>query len=135
VGALRRATLLDTTFLINLQRELAGGRMHRAGRLLSSNPDAAPWISLFTWMEFAEGYPAEKDDAGRLFLSRFSLILPDSAIDWRAARISRKLRESGSTIGDHDVWIAATAIERDLPLVTRNPRHFRRIPDLKILGY
>jgi tRNA(fMet)-specific endonuclease VapC len=118
-----------------LQRELAGGRMRGAGRLLSSNPDAVPWISLFTWMEFAEGYPAEKDDACRLFLSRFSLILPDSAIAWRASRISPKLRESGSTIGDHHVWIAATAIERDLPLVTRNPRHFPRIPDLKILGY
>lgn len=127
--------LLDTTFLIDLQRELAGGRMHRADRLLSSHPDAAPWISLFTWMEFAEAYPAEKEDACRLFLSRFSLILPDSAIAWRASLISRKLKESGSTIGDHDVWIAATAIERDLPLVTRNPSHFRRIPDLKILGY
>ena len=109
--------------------------MRGAGRLLRTNPDAVPWISLFTWMEFAEGHPAEKEDACRLFLSRFSLILPDSAIAWRASRISRELRESGSTIGDHDVWIAATAIERDLPLVTRNPRHFRRIPDLKILGY
>lgn len=127
--------LLDTTFLIDLQRELAGGRMRGAGRLLNSNPDATPWVSLFTWMEFAEGYPAEKEDACRLFLSRFSLILPDSAIASRASRISRSLRESGSTIGDHDAWIAATALERDLPLVTRNPSHFRRVPDLKILGY
>jgi predicted nucleic acid-binding protein len=127
--------LIDTTFLIDLQRELAGGRMRGACRLLSSHPDAVPWISLFTWMEFAEGYPAEKEDACRLFLSRFSLILPDSAIAFRASRISRALRQSGSTIGDHDLWIAATAIERDLPLVARNPRRFRRIPDLKILGY
>jgi len=127
--------LLDTTFLIDLQRELAGGRMRRAGRLLSSHPHAMPRISLSTWMEFSEGYPAEKEDPCRLFLSRFSLILPDSPIAWRASRISRTLRKSGSTIRDHDVWIAATAMERDLPLVTRNPRHFRRIPDLKILGY
>ena len=127
--------LLDTTFLIDLQRELGGGRMRGAGRLLSSHGDAVPWISLVTWMEFAEGYPAEQEQACRLFLSRFPLILPDAAVAWRASRISRQLRESGATIGDHDLWIAATALERGLLLVTRNPRHFRRIPDLKTLEY
>ncbi|MEK7409221.1 MAG: type II toxin-antitoxin system VapC family toxin [Acidobacteriota bacterium] len=127
--------LLDTTFLIDLQRELAGGRARGAVRFLDSQPGATPWISLFTWMEFAEGYPAEKEDACRLFLSRFSLILPDPAIAWRASRIARKLRESGSIIGDHDLWIAATAIERGMPLVTRNPKHFQRIPEVAVFGY
>jgi len=27
----------------------------------------------------------------------------------------------------HDVWIAATAIDNNLPLVTNNPRHFSRL--------
>ncbi len=127
--------LLDTTFLIDLQRELAGGRARGAARLLNSHPDATPRISLITWMEFAEGYPAEKEDACRLFLSRFSLIVPDSAIAWRASRICRTLRESGSPIGDHDLWIAATAIEQGLPVVTRNPKHFGRISGLQVLSY
>ncbi|MBM4036866.1 MAG: type II toxin-antitoxin system VapC family toxin [Planctomycetes bacterium] len=127
--------LLDTSFLIDLQRELAGGRARGAVRFFGSHPEATPWISLVTWMEFAEGYPPEKEDACRLFLSTFPLILPDPAMAWRASRLSRKLRASGSVIGDHDLWIAATALERGLPLVTRNPRHFRRIPELEILGY
>ena len=59
----------------------------------------------------------------------------DPDIAWRASRICRKLRVDGSLIGDHDIWIAATALERAIPLVTRNPRHFQRIPGLEILLY
>jgi len=127
--------LLDTSFLIDLQRELAGGRKRGAARLLSDHPEATPSISLVTWMEFAAAYPSEREDACRLFLSRFALVLPDPAVAWRASRICRTLRQAGSPIGDHDLWIAASALERGLPLVTRNPRRFRRIPHLQILIY
>ncbi len=52
-----------------------------------------------------------------------------------AATLSRLLRGQGRVIADHDTWLAATDLQRDLALVTRNPRHFWRIPDLKILRY
>ena len=122
-------------FLIDLQRELAGRTEKAACRFLDSHPAATPRISLITWMEFAEGYSPEREDACRLFLSRFSLFEPGEPIAWRASRISRRLRRTGSAIGDHDLWIAATAIENSIPLVTRNARHFRRIPGLEILTY
>ena len=108
--------LLDTSFLIDLQRELAGGRARGAAGFLKVHPEATPWISLITWMEFGEGYPAEREEACRVFLSRFPLIVPDLAIAWRASRVSRQLRHDGSAIADHDLWIAATALERSLPL-------------------
>lgn len=92
-------------------------------------------IALVTWMEFAEGYRDEQADACRMFLSRFSLIVPDTAIAWRASRISRSLRNLGAPIGDHDSWVAATAVERLLPVVTRNARHFRRVDDLDLRTY
>jgi len=90
---------------------------------------------LITWTEFAEGYGEEREDACRLFLSRFPLIVPDHSIAWQASRISRSLRASGAPIGDHDVWVAATAMNREIPLVTRNTRHFQRIPGLRLLSY
>ena len=127
--------LLDTSFLIDFERELAGGRSRGAMRFLSEHAGVTPSISLFTWMEFVEGYPPEKEDACRIFLSDFPLILPDLAIAWRASRIFRTLRGTGSSIGDHDVWIAASALERSMPLVTRNPRHLTRVPHLSILSY
>ena len=42
------------------------------------------------------------------------------------------LEQKGMKIGDMDMFIAATALEEDLILVTGNTDHFYRIPDLKI---
>ncbi len=33
------------------------------------------------------------------------------------------------------LWIAATALAHGVPLVTRNERHFRRVPELEVIGY
>lgn len=41
--------------------------------------------------------------------------------------------QQGKTIGAMDAFFAATALDRDLTLVTRNTRHFRGL-DLKILN-
>ena len=42
-----------------------------------------------------------------------------------------QLESRGLKIGDMDMFIAATAIEEELILVTGNLAHFRRIPGLK----
>lgn len=127
--------LLDTCFLIDLQYELVGRRRRVALDFLDRHPKAAAYISLVTWMEFAEGYEEGREEGCRLFLSQFPLIIPDEAIAWRASRISRRLRAAGIRIGDHDLWVAATAVERGLPLVTRNSGHFARVPALRVVSY
>jgi tRNA(fMet)-specific endonuclease VapC len=43
-----------------------------------------------------------------------------------------KLRAGGLLIGDSDIWIAATALQYDLTLLTNNRRHFERIDGLRI---
>jgi tRNA(fMet)-specific endonuclease VapC len=50
----------------------------------------------------------------------------------RFARIRGDLRARGLTIGDNDVMIAATALQHDLTLVSRNRTHFARISDLNL---
>ena len=47
-------------------------------------------------------------------------------------RIRHLLEKSGKKIGDMDMFIAATALEEDLIVVTGNVDHFNRIPGLKI---
>ena len=42
------------------------------------------------------------------------------------------LESKGQKIGDMDTFIAATALEEDLIIVTGNVEHFSRIPGLKI---
>ena len=38
-------------------------------------------------------------------------------------------------IGGNDLWIAATAVAHGVPVVTRNTRHYRRVPGLDVRGY
>ena len=46
--------------------------------------------------------------------------------------IRYQLERTGKKIGDMDMFIAATALEEDLIVVTGNVDHFNRIPGLKI---
>jgi predicted nucleic acid-binding protein len=57
------------------------------------------------------------------------------AAAWTYGQTYRFLKQNGLLIGANDLWIAATAIAHDLPLVTRNTDHFRRVPGLKVMGY
>ena len=41
----------------------------------------------------------------------------------------------GTPLGDNGLWIAATALEIDTALVTRDRRRFDRIPNLRLLTY
>jgi tRNA(fMet)-specific endonuclease VapC len=60
------------------------------------------------------------------------LILPDSATAKHDARISVALEERGRPIPENDLWIAAVALELEMPLVTRDA-HFDRIEGLAVI--
>jgi tRNA(fMet)-specific endonuclease VapC len=49
------------------------------------------------------------------------------------ARIWAALESSGQMIGDYDLIVAATAIERGSTVATFNQRHFSQVPGLKIV--
>lgn len=68
----------------------------------------------------------------REFLSVYALLLVTDPIAVRFARLWATLRRQGMLIPDMDLLIAATALENDLTLVTRNFRHFDRITGLKL---
>jgi tRNA(fMet)-specific endonuclease VapC len=48
------------------------------------------------------------------------------------AEIRGHLRRTGQIIGDLDILIGVTAVEHGLTIVTRNVRHFERIPNIMI---
>jgi tRNA(fMet)-specific endonuclease VapC len=51
------------------------------------------------------------------------------------ACIVRALRSRGKLIGANDLWIAAAALERNWPLVTRNTAEFARVSGLQLRSY
>ena len=127
--------ILDTTVLVDLQRELRREERGDATALLERFGDEEVGIAFVTWMEFAEGFDDEHRQACDRFLGSFPVLWPDLDVSWQASRISRQLGADGLAIGDHDAWIAALGIHHGRPVATRNRRHFERVAGLDIEFY
>jgi predicted nucleic acid-binding protein len=125
--------ILDTCFLIDLQRELRKGVPGRSTEFLQAHADAAFCISVVSVTEFLEGFaqPAE----GERLLRAYARVDIDSKVAAEAASIRRSLGLRGNLIGDFDILIAATALTESLPLVTRNNAEFSRIDGLEVVAY
>ena len=127
--------ILDTTVLIDLQREMRREEPGRASELLEDLRDEEVAIGFVTCMEFAEGYGRDGRKECERFLSLFRTLWPNAETAWRAGQISRALGARGESIGDHDAWIGALALQHGRTVVSANDRHFRRIPGLAVRTY
>ncbi len=113
-----------------------GARLH-AMQLLSffAKDDLA--ISLITYGEIYEGIHFGRDlqkttDVFQRFLRSVIILPPTQTIMQQFAHIRGELRRKGNIIGDFDIFIASTAIQHHLTLLTRNTRDYQRIPNLTI---
>lgn len=128
------ALIFDTSFLIDFQRERKRGR-GRAHQFLESNPDAQAYLPMTAYGEYAEGFESLEDPAFVSIVESFEMIKIDRPVAVAYARVTRSLRQRGQMIGANDIWIAATAIHRDWPLVTGNIEHFSRVPGIRLASY
>ena len=127
--------IVDTTFLIDLEREVKRKTPGKAATFLTKRGDASIAVSVVAAAELSEGY----DDSSRLacmrFLKYFEMLPVDAETGWIWSRLSRQTRAEGRAISDNDLWIAATAARHARPLVTRNVRDFDNLPGVVVLGY
>ncbi|MCC6314168.1 MAG: type II toxin-antitoxin system VapC family toxin [Thermomicrobiales bacterium] len=94
-------------------------------------------VSVIALAEVYEGAFGAPDPVARLaefreFVSGYACLPLTDPIAERFARLRADLRRHGQLIPDMDLLIAATALDADLTLLTRNLRHFARIPNLKL---
>ena len=124
--------LLDTNICIYLINErprkvLTHFKRHSLGDI---------GISSITASELAFGVAKSASSKNSAALEAF--LLPLNVVDYDAGAamiygdIRATLEKQGKTIGPLDMLIAATALSRQLILVTNNEKEFRRISKLKV---
>ncbi len=84
-----------------------------------------------------ELYAGATDHRKRLdienILSAVEVIPFTSAIALRAAQVYLFLRKTNNVLDIRDIFIGATALTFNLPLLTLNRSHFKRIPELELI--
>lgn len=121
--------LFDTTFFIDLEREVAAGKPGAAARFLAKQRGISKSVSVVTMGEFAVG--AGMAETRRMFRGFRPVALGRETAVF-AGRLQAALP---FTLGENDLWIAATALRFGLPLVSNDSKTFPRIARLRVLNY
>jgi predicted nucleic acid-binding protein len=117
--------LLDTDVMIDISRGNVA-----AGTYVDSLDDAV--ISIITAQELIVGARDKRDVAGiESLISSYSVMHVDAAIGQLAYDLLKRHAKSDG-LRTFDSLIAATAMTRELTLVTRNRKHFGMIEGLQI---
>lgn len=126
----------DTTFLIDFQRERTRGETGGpAHAFLGADPDLELLLPATALGEFAEGFDDPEDPVLRTVRELHVLLPIDEETALAYGRITRALRATGTLIGTNDLWIAATSVRHEVPLVTANVAELRRVEGIQILPY
>ncbi|MCF6311894.1 MAG: type II toxin-antitoxin system VapC family toxin [Verrucomicrobiales bacterium] len=127
--------LVDTTFLIDLQRSARNEHYQAALLWLQQHEAVEIVLPAIVLGEFAEGFENVDHPVVQHYRRAHRIIDMDKKVAMIYSRISRDLRRRGQSIGANDTWIAATALSLDAPLLTNNISHFERVEGLEVIGY
>ena len=119
---MRRPVLLDTSFLVALERETANGETGPARRFLPSLRGRRLVISIVNAEELLEG--AADEDATAASLQRFAIQGLHLAQAKRCALLQRR---SSRRMGGNDAWLVATAESINADIVGADRAAFERL--------
>jgi tRNA(fMet)-specific endonuclease VapC len=125
---------VDTSFIIALirrdsQAESKLEQLTREAERIFTTPICACEL-------FAGAYKSTKKDLEirkvREILSRMELLEFSIQACERFGRIREQMHTGGATIGDLDIMIASIALTNSQPILTRDTRHFEKVPGLDV---
>ena len=129
------AVLIDASILIEAER----GRLDLEPHVARHGEEEV-FLSVVTASELLLGVHRATQPDGRArrsafvegILERFPLLPVDLACARAHARLRADLRQAGTLIGPHDLWLAATCVAHGLTMVTGNARELARVPGLEL---
>lgn len=132
--------VLDTSVCIDLLRESSRGEEGPARQKLAFLGETPIYVALFSVCELQTGVRLARhpdDELRRLtgFLQRVTVLYPDESFSTLYGEAASHLLSSGTPIPVMDLMIGIVAKARSLPLLTRDTKHFDRIPGLVVEGY
>ncbi|HEU5022228.1 MAG TPA: PIN domain-containing protein [Bryobacteraceae bacterium] len=117
-----RPVLLDSSFLIAYEREIARNQNGPARRFLSTLPGRPVVVSIVSVEEVLEG--SEDEEAVVDWLRRFTIQGLHLAHARRCALLQRR---SSRRMGENDAWLVATAEILDADVVGAERSAFERL--------
>lgn len=78
--------------------------------------------------------PPRKRAAAQALLQGIKILSLDEAMAYRAADLRAELEAEGALVGMADLLIAGIVLAHGATLLTRNRRHFERIPQLSLVN-
>jgi predicted nucleic acid-binding protein len=129
--------IVDTTLLVDLLRGDSAARekvrkLEAAGTVLWVPTPAV--FELWEGVERADRPEREREKVEEI-LDAYTVLAFENRHAARAGTLSGKLVRRGDMIDPIDAEIAGVAMEERLAVLTRNEKHFGRVPDLAIETY
>ena len=127
--------IADTTVLIDLWRYRKTPR--RLADLTGQVGAAAILVPWITQAEFSRGalFKDVSLEALAEFYASFHLLPLDQATMDTYCRLWVVMARAGRAPDYPDLWIAACAVARKSPVLTRNLKHFCEVPELDVIDY
>jgi len=131
----------DTSFLIDLHREVKSERLSSAFEFMETLDDREVLgVSVHVLCELRGGAELcnrvlQEHEALDQLLQGFQIAQTDERFMPTYARLYASIVRTGASIDAMDLLIATHALIEDAELVTKNVKHFSRVPGLRVLSY
>jgi predicted nucleic acid-binding protein len=127
--------LFDTDAITNILKKKPSEKMLGRIRMVSKKQSHISTITLgeIVYGAFKSSNPnIHLKNLKDILLPMVNLMQFDSRSAYFYGKIRADLESDGRTISHADIQIASIALAYGLTIITRNTRHFIRIPDLKV---
>lgn len=132
--------VLDTSACVDVLRETARGAGGPATDAVRSLGETRVYISFFSLCELETGVrlaarAAEEQARYEHLVRRLTVLYPGAGFPVLYGEAAAALMSAGTPIPTMDLLIGITAKAHSLPVLTRDPKHFVRIPGLVVESY